>query len=183
MRVLGFDPGMERLGFGIVDTDPFDLTYMGVIANPPDHTKGWNENVDAGIKNITEQFPRIMMLYDPQVIVSELLPPGKLGSRSETTRAAISTCKAMAYLYGIPWINYGANTIKETIAGDGTASKARVRNAILELFPQWKIKHQDEKNKQKKEGLKRPPGIPQDAFDGAAAAVTHIWKTNGKDSV
>lgn len=188
MRVLGLDPGFERLGFAVVDTEPeLTLATMGIIPNPWDYTlehQKFNENMNRGIKNTADQFHRILMIYDPKIIAAEIVPVGKLGSKSELVIAAITVCKTIAYLYGISWTDYGANTIKKEIADDGTATKARVRNAILELFPEWKTKHQDEKRKQKKENsMKRPPGILQDAFDGAAIAVTHIRKTNGENTV
>lgn len=175
---------MDRLGFGVVDSSPFELSNMGVIPNPKDPLLGYNENLNNGIRNITEQFQRVIMIYNPDEIAAEIVPVGKLGSRSESTVAAITVCKTIAFLFGIPWNDYGANTVKLAVAGEGNATKARVRNAILQLFPDWTDKHQAEKDKQKRdEGMKRPPGIPQDAFDGSAIAVTHIYKTNGTDSI
>jgi crossover junction endodeoxyribonuclease RuvC len=185
MKILGLDPGLGHLGFGVVGTSPFELTTMGIIPNPVDPLLGYNENLNNGIRNIAQQFQRILMLYDPQEIAAEIVPVGKLGSRSETTVASITVCKTLAFTYGIPWTDYGANTVKKTVAGDGVATKAQVRNAILLLFPDWKDKHKAEKDKQRREeSMKRPPGIPQDAFDGSAIAVTHYRKTSdGEDSV
>jgi crossover junction endodeoxyribonuclease RuvC len=181
MRVLGLDPGFERLGFGVVDTEPeFKVANLGVIPYVWDHTRSWNENLNSGIENITEQFPRLLMLYDPKEIAAEIVPAGKLGSKSELVTASITVCKTLAFLYGIPWNDYGANTVKLTVAGEGNATKAQVRNAILRSFPEWEPKHKAEKMKQKKDGMKRPPGIPQDAFDGAAIAVTHLVKENNE---
>jgi len=181
MRVLGLDPGMERLGFGLIDTDPFELTNMGVIPHPKDSLLSYNEWLNKGISHITEQFPRLLMIYDPQEIAAEIVPVGKLGSRSESTVAAITVCKTLAFAYGISWTDYGANTVKDVVADDGKATKAQVRNAILKLFPEWQERHKDEKQRQKRDGMKRPPGIPQDAFDGGAIALTHIRKTHGED--
>jgi crossover junction endodeoxyribonuclease RuvC len=181
MQILGLDPGLQNLGFGILQVESFTLSTMGIIPNPKDHTLTYNENLNKAIENIAVQFQRILMLYDPQQIAAEIVPVGKLGSRSETTVASITVCKTLAFTYGIPWTDYGANTIKKTLTEDGTASKAKVRNAILELFPDWKAKHKAAKDKQRQEeSIKRPPGIPQDAFDGAAIAVTHYMKTHEK---
>jgi crossover junction endodeoxyribonuclease RuvC len=183
-RILGLDPGLEHLGFGVVDTNPFGLTQMGIVPNPKDPLLLYNENLNKAIENIAVQFQRIIMLYDPNEIAAEIVPVGKLGSRSETTVASITVCKTLAFTYGIPWTDYGANTIKNTVTGDGYASKAKIRNAILQLFPDWTAKHKAEKDKQRREeGMKRPPGIPQDAFDGSAIALTHYMKTNGIDSI
>lgn len=179
MRILGLDPGLERMGFGIFDVSPPTLANMGVIPNERDPLLTYNENLNVAINHILLQFQRLIMIYDPKEIAAEIVPVGKLGSRSETTVASITVCKTIAYQYGIPWQDYGANTIKEQVADDGKATKAQVRNAILELFPDWKSQHKQEKEKQKKDGIKRPPGIPQDAFDGAAIAVTHAIKNHG----
>jgi crossover junction endodeoxyribonuclease RuvC len=184
MQILGLDPGLGHLGFGVLSTDPYALTNMGIIPNIPDPLLKYNENLNNGIRHIAEQFQRILMIYDPREIAAEIVPVGKLGSRSESTVAAITVCKTLAFTYGLPWNDYGANTVKKTVTEDGNASKARVRNAILEMFPDWKEKHQSEKDKQRREeGMKRPPGIPQDAFDGSAIAVTHFIKTHGENTV
>lgn len=177
MKVLGLDPGFERLGFGVVTNEPeLKLETLGIIPTEWDYTVSWNENLNSGIQNIADQFPRLLMIYDPQEIAAEIVPAGKIGSKSELVTAAITVCKTIAYNFGIQWKDYGANTVKKTVASDGNATKAQVRNAILELFPDWQTKHKAEKAKQKKDGMKRPPGIPQDAFDGAAIAVTHLFK-------
>lgn len=181
MRILGLDPGFERLGFAILDLHPFQLANMGVIPNEKDPLLTFNENLNEGIRHIIDQFQRILMIYDPKEVAAEIVPVGKLGSRSETTVAAITVCKTIAFQYGIPWQDYGANTVKECVAHDGQATKAQVRNAILALFPNWNEPHQQEKTRQKKDGIKRPPGIPQDAFDGAAVAVTHAVKNHGQN--
>lgn len=180
MRILGLDPGLERLGFGIISTSPFELTNMGVISHERDYSLPYNEDLNLGLDNIATQFPRLLMLYDPKEIAAEIVPVGKLGSRSETTVAAITVCKTLAFTYGIPWKDYGANTVKLSVTGDGKATKAQVRNAILKLFPAWEPKHKEEKAKQKHDGMKRPPGIPQDAFDGAAIALTHYFKEHNE---
>lgn len=181
MKVLGLDPGFERLGFGVVHNEPkLTLETLGIIPTEWDHTRSWNENLNSGIENIADQFPRLLMIYDPKEIAAEIVPTGKLGSKTELVISSITVCKVIAYLYGIPWKDYGANTVKKTVASEGNATKAQVRNAILELFPELKTKHQAEKAKQKKDGMKRPPGIPQDAFDGAAIAVTHLFKEHNE---
>lgn len=177
MNLLGLDPGLEHLGFGVVNTSPFGLPNMGVIAHKKDPLLSYNEDLNLAIANIAEQFQRLLMLYDPKQIAAEIVPVGKLGSRSETTVASITVCKTLAFTYGIPWNEYGANTVKLSVTSDGKASKAQVRNAVLALFPEWQAVHKKEKQRQKtEEGMKRPPGIPQDAFDGAAIAVTHYFK-------
>jgi len=182
LRVLGLDPGFERLGFGVVAEEPLELPTMGVISYEIDPLLTFNQNLNAAISNICDSFPRIIQVYTPNEVAAEIVPSGKLGSKSELVVASITVCKVICYQWGIPWTDYGANTIKDTLTGDGLATKAQVRNAILDLYPEWQTKFKEAKQAERRQGVKRPVGIPQDAFDGAAAATTHVYKRRNGQS-
>lgn len=182
ISVLGIDPGMVRFGWGSVLLDADDkveLGLSGMIAHPRDTNAPFNEYLDEGIAQIAEQFPVILSIVQPTFIVAEQVPTGRLGSRSELVVAAITAAKVVAYQWGIPWHNMGANTIKKSIADDGTATKARVRNAVIELFPVLGERHKAAKVEQKAQGDKMD-GIPQDVFDGIATAIAGA-KQHGKN--
>lgn len=177
LRVLGLDPGKVRLGWGlVVDEDGLKLPQVGIIPNPADPLLSWNEDLNNAIVNVADSFKMIYFLYRPDAVAAEIVPTGKLGSNSERVVACITVCKTLAHLWGCPWYDYGANTVKETVAGDGLATKAQIKRAVWQLFPEWEERHKQTRARQKEEGDPRPVGIPADAWDGAAIAVTHHAK-------
>lgn len=182
MVVLGIDPGLVRLGWGsvTVQDDEISLGLCGLISHPREDTL-FNEYLNEGIQQITEKFPVILSYVSPDVIYSETVPAGRLGSRSELVVAAVTACKVIAFQWGIEWRDIAANSVKVEVAEHGKATKAQVRNAILSAFPEIQANHKKAKQEQKEQGDKRPVGLPQDVFDGIAVAVAGA-KRYGSDS-
>lgn len=171
MRILGLDPGMARLGIGALEfkDDQISLITYGMISNPRDKNATYNDFLNAGIYQIVNDFPRLLDVIAPHIVVAELVPPGRLGSNSDSVMAAITTCKVIAYQFGIPWNNIAASTVKKAMTGDAKATKAKIRNRVLDEFDLIKARHAELKREQKEEGEK-PVGLPQDVFDAIAVA-------------
>ncbi len=144
-----------------------------MIAHPRDDALTFNQHLNTGIQQIVTDFPKLIDAIQPTVICAEIVPSGRLGSNSELVVAAITSCKVIAFQFGIEWIDYGANTIKKQVTGDGKATKTLVRNTILDLFPAVKSRHALLKKEQKVAGEKAE-GLPQDVFDGIAIALCGV---------
>jgi len=175
MRILGIDPGLTRLGFGALEPNSNNLNLLGygMIAHPRDESLTFNQHLNTGIHQIVTDFPKLIDAIQPTLICAEIVPSGRLGSNSELVVAAITSCKVIAFQFGIEWIDYGANTIKKQTTGDGKATKTVVRNTILDLFPQVKSRHALLKKDQKVAGEKAE-GLPQDVFDGIAISLCGV---------
>jgi len=183
MNVLGIDGGMTRLGLGAIEHYPEHMALIthGLIFHPRDTEMGFNDHLNSGIAQIVTQFPRALDLIQPDMIVAETIPAGRLGSNDSLVIAAVTSCKVIAYQFGIEWHDVAANTVKKQIAGDGRATKIQVRNAVFELFPKVEHTHKQTKLEQKELGEK-PTGLPQDVFDALAIAVVgaRIYANNPK---
>jgi Holliday junction resolvasome RuvABC endonuclease subunit len=180
MRVLGVDPGMTRLGIGAiqVDGDSVSLITHGLIANPIDPTlkdqpRWFNTHLDRSIAQIATDFPRLLDIVQPDLIVAELVPVGKLGSNDALVIAASTTCKVIAFQFGVEWFSVGASTVKKGLTGNHRATKTQVRNAIFDMFPVVEQRHQLLKAEQKADGEKAE-GLPFDVFDALAVAVVGV---------
>lgn len=164
---------MQRLGVGAVKIEGNStklLTY-GMIAHPRDATTTFNEHLNAGVKQITADFPRLIDMVGPDVIYSEIVPVGRLGSNTELVVAAITACKVIAFQFGIEWKDIGANTIKKELTGDGKATKAQVKRAVFALYPKIEDQHKKIKRDQKSANEKQE-GLPQDVMD--AVGIAHV---------
>lgn len=172
VSVLGIDPGMTNFGWGsvVVENEEIKLGLCGLISHPRDSAAPYNEYLDAGIAQICEQFPVLLSLVQPEYIVAEFVPPGRLGSRSELVVAAATAAKVIAFQWGIEWRGIGSNSWKKSVIGDATATKARIRNTMIDVFPSLGERHAAQKAEQKSDGEK-VVGIPQDVFDSIAIAI------------
>lgn len=181
-KVLGIDPGMRRLGLAVVEFNPngkLTLLTHGLIHNPRD-TSSYGEYLNNSIEEILVDFSRFLGLTNPDIIVSERVPPGKLKASSELVFSAITVCKVLAFQWNIPWYDLAANTIKLSITGDGQASKAKVKNAVTSRFPKLAEHHKKLREDQKKEGVK-VVGLYQDVYDAVATALcgaNQIYEAN-----
>lgn len=160
---------MQKLGFGVVAGNPSELYKFGLIHTPrTDQT--FNDFLDEGIAHITSEFPRVLGLAEPDIIVSEMVPPGKLGSNSELVLASITVCKTIANQFGLPWYNIAAATWMSEVVGIRNSTKAKTRNAVFSYFPALADKHARIKKEQKAEGEKAE-GLPADVTDAIAIAL------------
>jgi Holliday junction resolvasome RuvABC endonuclease subunit len=175
MNIVGLDGGMLRLGVGAVRVSggEVELLTFGLIHNPRDDNQKWNEYLAEGVERISMEFPKLINMTRPHLIVSETIPPGRLGSNSELVVAAVVVCRVIAFQFGIEWKNVGAKKVKETVTGDDKATKAKVKNAMLEMFPTVQRRHIQLKAEQKEVGVKAV-GLPQDVFDALAVSVTGV---------
>jgi len=177
MRVLGIDPGMTRLGIGVVEDSGNDIEFVthGMISHPRDPQLKFNEHLNKGIHQIALDLPRLLDLVKPQFVCGETVPAGRLGMNSELVVAAITTCKIITFQFGIPWYDLAANTVKKTVTGDGKATKAKVKNAVIDRYPIVGERHKQLKKEQKQMNEKAT-GLPQDVFDAIAIAITGTQK-------
>lgn len=172
ISILGVDPGMQRFGWSHVTLEDgvISLGLCGLIESPRDTAIAYNDYLDEGIAQIAEQFPVVLSLVQPHVIYAEYVPPGRLGSRSELVVAAVSAAKTIAFQWGIEWRGIAASSWKKIAIDDSTATKARIRNQMLDSFPSLADRHQQQKEEQKAKGEK-VIGIPQDVFDSLGIGI------------
>lgn len=173
--VLGIDPGMARFGWSSVtkDGNKIELGLTGLIAHPRDDASAFNDYLNEGIAQISEQFPVLLSIVQPNLIVSETVPAGKLGSRSELVVAAITTAKTIAFQWGVEWKDIGANTVKKIVCENGNATKAQIKNAVMSEFPLLAQRHKKIKQEQR-EAKEKASGFPQDIFDAVAIAYAGV---------
>ena len=130
MRVLGVDPGLNRTGWAVVETDgdAYRLISSGIIAPPANAELG--QRLDYGFKAIS-------------TVVSEsqagLVALEDLFSNPHHPTASIRLahmrgvlCLAMERA-GVIVRHYTATTVKQRLTGSGHASKEQVRSMVFQL--------------------------------------------------
>jgi crossover junction endodeoxyribonuclease RuvC len=155
MRVIGIDPGLNVTGYGIVlcRAGEVKLLEAGVIRLPRSHGANLPERLEslfAELRQVIEEFkPQAMCLEE---VYSHATYP-RTSILMGHARGVI--CLA-AQLAGIPVLSFSAKRVKQSITGNGNASKLQVQRAVQNYF-----------------SLHRVP-YPPDVADALAVALCYV---------
>ena len=151
MRVMGIDPGLAIMGYGIIDTDGRKCTLVkgGVVLTTPDMRMP--ERLHAIFSGTRD----LLTLYKPDEIAFEEL----FFARNVTTALNVGAARGSALCacseYGRPIYEYTPMQIKQAVTGYGKADKMQVQQMVKMMLNLPKIIR------------------PDDAADAVAAALTH----------
>lgn len=147
-RVLGIDPGAERLGWCVLKRDSktkppkyLGLGYFGVPRKVNGSNTPFQEYRLSLLDFWINQTPILLDRYKPDEIVCETVPPDFGGNRAATVQGhlalcAVTTLQVIARQRGLPVSQIGATTVKTRIGGDKKASKAKVRDGVIKIMPE-----------------------------------------------
>ena len=138
MRVLGIDPGLRSMGWGIIDISGSSISH---VANGTCRSTG---------KDLAQ---RLLSLYVQLFEVVELWQP-KAAAVEQTfvNKDAVATLKlgqarAVALIVpakvGLEVSEYAPNTVKKTVVGVGHADKKQVEHMVRLQLPGAKITGSD----------------------------------------
>lgn len=142
---MGIDPGATRCGYAVLkfsfENNTFsDHEYVtsGVFGLKRNDDESYSEYKVRLIKNSSE-FQDLFDEHQPDLIVFEFLPVTNVGAAAGQRLLAfvVATCgQLLAELNGIPWAEMSAVSVKKEITGQGKATKAQVKNALLKIIPE-----------------------------------------------
>ena len=149
-RILGLDPGLCNLGWGVVDWDGARLSYVGcgTIKTDADEQMGQRlATLFAGLEEVVQRW------LPMEAAVEETFVNGNARSALKLGQA-----RGIALLVparrGLDVAEYAPNTVKKTVTGSGHADKAQIWAMLQYLLPQATPK-------------------TADAADALAVAITH----------
>ena len=152
MLVIGIDPGVARLGYGVIQVDKGVATPLcyGCI-----QTKAGRRQAERLLTIYTE-ITVLLTKYSPDFLAIEKL----FFTKNVTSAMSVSEVRGVILLaaeqHNIPVEEYTPNQIKQAITGSGRADKEQMQEMIKRLL------HLDEVPK------------PDDAADGLSIALCHI---------
>lgn len=126
MRILGIDPGLRRLGYGVIE-DTRLLAY-GVLETSP------SEEVPLRLRQIYCGIQKVLAEYQPDCLASERL------LFSANRRTAFDVARALGVVLlavaeaGIPWYEYAPTDVKLAITGCGRSEKTQVQYMVAQLL-------------------------------------------------
>ena len=151
MRIMGIDPGIATIGFGVVDSDRNQqkLIQCGVISTPA-HT-----SLSSRLAQIYEDMCQLLDLFKPDAVSIEEL----FFNTNITTGIAVAHGRGVILLacqkFGVQIYEYTPLQVKQSVVGYGRAEKAQVMDMVKRIC-----------------GLPAPPR-PDDAADAVALALCH----------
>ncbi len=149
MRILGIDPGIATVGFGVIDADRGKQKYVtcGIISTPA-HT-ALSSRLDQIYTDLAELFDSLR----PDAISIEEL----FFNTNITTGIAVAHGRGVillaAYRHKIPVYEYTPLQVKQAVVGYGRAEKKQVIDMVRRIL-----------------SMPSPPK-PDDAADALAMAI------------
>ncbi len=160
MRVIGLDPGLAIVGYGIIDYDGKQAVAVdcGVIRTHKDCP--FPQRLEIIYKAVTELFDN----YKPDHVAIEEL----FFNTNITTGISVSHARGVTLLsaghYGAKLYEYTPLQIKQAMTGYGRADKKQIQQMVKVLLRLSAIPK------------------PDDAADALAVALTHIQTNRNSDS-
>ena len=151
MVILGIDPGIATLGYGVIEADRgnFKALDYGVITTPK------TESVPVRLCMIEEGIRALIEKHKPDAVAVEEL----FFSKNKTTAIMVAEARGVALLTAVKecgnLFEYTPNQIKQAITGYGSAEKHQMQSMVRMLLK-----------------LKEIPR-PDDAADALAVALCH----------
>ena len=151
-RIIGIDPGTARVGWGMIDVKNRTETALayGCIETAKELPAAQR------LQQIRDELTALLTEWKPTHAVIERL----FFAKNQTTAMAVSQARGVILLAladcGIPFSEYTPLQVKQTITGNGKATKQDIQKMVTQLL------HLDKIPK------------PDDAADGLALALCGI---------
>lgn len=151
MRILGIDPGLATLGWGVIEAENGrqQLVNYGCILTAP------QQRLPERLKQIGEDMRDLLTLYHPDEIAFEELFFAKNVTTAFTVGAARGVSIAACAAYTDRLFEYTPMQVKQAIVGYGKAEKQQIQQMVKLLLKMDHI------------------AKPDDAADAIAIALTH----------
>jgi crossover junction endodeoxyribonuclease RuvC len=129
-RILGLDPGLAILGFGVIQSDPeltspstvLSLDY-GVIQTPA-HTE-----IGERLCTIYDDLHGLLEQYQPDLVAIEKLFFYRMGNTIQVAQAR-GVILLVLNQKNIPYVEFTPAQIKQALTGYGNADKYTVQDAV-----------------------------------------------------
>ena len=158
MIILGIDPGLATLGYGVIEAEGgrYRLIQFGTVTTAP------GQSMPVRLRSVYQGVSQLMDIYQPDDVAFEEL----FFSKNITTGMAVSAARGAALVAVANRTEniyeYTPMQIKQAVTGYGGADKHQVQHMVKLLLHMNEIAR------------------PDDAADGLAVAITHANSLHAK---
>ena len=130
MRVLGIDPGLRNLGWGVIEVDGPRLRH---VANGTCH--GTGQDLAARLCALFDGLSAVVEQYRPDTAAVEQTFVNKDGAGTLKLGQARGVALLVPARAGLSVGEYAPNTVKKTVVGVGHADKTQVNHMVRMQLP------------------------------------------------
>lgn len=159
MRVLGIDPGLRNLGWGIVEAHGSRLSH---VANGVCRTNG--TDLSLRLLDLHRQLTDVITSHQPDAAAVEQTFVNKDGAGTLKLGQARGIAVLVPAQFGVPVGEYAPNSVKKTVVGVGHADKTQIDHMVRMQLPGCK-----------------PEG--PDAADALAIAICHAFHLQSSNAL
>ncbi len=134
MRVLGIDPGLRNLGWGVIDVAGARLTHVanGICHSAPGVGEG---DLAARLLSLFTQLTDVLRRYSPDAAAVE----HTFVNKDAVATLKLGQARGIALLvpaqFGLTVGEYAPNAVKKTVVGVGHAAKVQVDHMVRIQLP------------------------------------------------
>jgi crossover junction endodeoxyribonuclease RuvC len=134
MRVLGIDPGLRNLGWGVIDVAGSRLTHVanGICHSSPGVGVG---DLAARLLTLHSQLTEVLRLYAPDAAAVE----NTFVNKDAVATLKLGQARGIALLVpaqaGLTVGEYAPNAVKKAVVGVGHAAKAQIDHMVRIHLP------------------------------------------------
>lgn len=130
MRVIGIDPGLRNLGWGVVDVLGPKITHVGNGV-----CKSSTGTLAERLLQLHNQLSSVLQNYKPTTSAVEKTFVNKDGAGTLKLGQARGICLLAPAQAGLDVAEYAPNTVKKVVVGVGHADKKQVEHMVQMQFP------------------------------------------------
>jgi crossover junction endodeoxyribonuclease RuvC len=152
MRILGIDPGLRTTGFGVVDAEGAELTYVASGTISTTHLE--KGQLPTRLKVLFDGICEVVGRYQPAAASVEIVFVNVNPQSTLLLGQARGACITALVSSGLTVAEYTALQMKQAVVGYGRADKSQVQEMVRRMLAL--------------------PGLPgPDAADALGLAITH----------
>ncbi|MEL7115036.1 MAG: crossover junction endodeoxyribonuclease RuvC [Pseudomonadota bacterium] len=130
MRVIGIDPGLRTLGWGVIDVKGSRISH---VANGLCKSAG--EDLAARLLALFEQLTEVLAEHSPDTAAVEQTFVNKDGAGTLKLGQARGIAMLVPAQAGLAVGEYAPNTVKKTVVGVGHADKRQIDHMVRLQLP------------------------------------------------
>ncbi|MEM6669798.1 MAG: crossover junction endodeoxyribonuclease RuvC [Pseudomonadota bacterium] len=157
MRVIGVDPGLRRMGWGVVDVDGVKLRH---VANGVCQSDG-STDLASRLAGLFRQLEDVVNTHKPATAAVEQTFVNKDAAGTLKLGQARGVAMLVPALCGIDVAEYAPNAVKKAVVGVGHAQKEQIQHMVGVLLPGAKV-------------------AGPDAADALAIAICHAYQADAR---
>ncbi len=138
MRILGIDPGLRNMGWGVIEAVGSRLSF---VANGVVHSEG--TDLPGRLCSLHAQLTGIFREYAPQTAAVEQTFVNKDGASTLKLGQARGIALLVPAQFGLSVGEYAPNKVKKTVVGVGHASKEQIKHMVKMQLPGADVRSAD----------------------------------------